>query len=89
MGKSTFNTNKIFGLIRKGMLVAPALYIQSKHGFGSAIANRFTLRAYTGFDMNDGSFKWEYLKEGWFPYISAKLITHGVQKIGSLIRGLI
>lgn len=89
MGKrGAFNTNKLFGLVRKAALVAPAIAI----AVGPATPEnklKLGIRQYTGFDINTGTWSWENLMKGLGPYAGAVVATYGIQKLGSLIRGIL
>lgn len=85
---TTFNTQKMYGLIRKGAVVLPAAMIIMGPGTTEAKANHLS-RAYMGYDFVTKTFKWEYLLQGYMPAIGAAVMTTVVPKIGSFIRGLL
>jgi len=84
-GKSIANTAMKW--IRIGALAAPAVSrvfepIEPKEKIERIIQD------YTGYNINDRVFSFEYLGRGWLPYIGAVLTTYGIPKLASIIRRL-
>ncbi|GAG56875.1 unnamed protein product [marine sediment metagenome] len=85
MGK--FNTQKLYKLIRLAALVAPAAYHAVRPGTPEYKARNIIMR-YTGFDLNDGQFRGQYLLEGYGPLLGATLATYGLPKLAGFLKGL-
>jgi len=86
-GRSMIPT--FFKLIRLGSLVAPALSRALRTDASPKLRLTWALMDYTGFNMDDGSFKWNRLARGWMPYISTSIITHAVPKLNGMMKKLI
>ena len=86
-GKSI--TQQVFKWIRVGALVAPGVgqAIRWKDSGGEIMASQ-VVRVYTGYDWVSGQWKWEWLTEGWMPYLGSILATKGIQKLSGIIRRL-
>lgn len=88
LGKNTFNTQKIFSLLRKGALIAPAAAVAMDPSLSAEEKVRVGVQKYTGVDMRTGQFHLNSLKEGWYPYLATTAVTTVAQKLGSFIRGI-
>lgn len=86
MGKSGFNTQKIFKYLRIGALALPAAQtIMSTAPLPQKINQ---LKSdYFGVDAQ-GNFSLQRLGKGWIPFLAATAVTYGVPKIASIIRRL-
>lgn len=83
-----FNTNKIFGLIRKAALVAPAASFALEDSDPmTKITN--ILRVYTGYDIQQKNFNFARLMNGWGPYIGAKVATEVIPALTKMVKGII
>jgi hypothetical protein len=86
--KGGLTMNKLYSLIRKGALLAPAVAsimnpaTSGQQKISDVIAN------YTGYSITDGTFNWARLAAGYAPYLGAILVTKGIPKLSSIIRGL-
>ena len=88
MGKNTFNMSKIYSLANKAAFVAP--YIGVAMGAGSPqFKIHKGLRFLTGYNLDNNTWSFESLKQGWTPYVMTKLVTAVVPKITSFVKGLI
>jgi len=76
-------------LIRVGSLVAPAVSRALRTDVSPKLRLTWAMMDYTGFNMDDGSFKADRLVRGWMPFISTSLITYAIPKVNSLIKRLI
>lgn len=84
MGKSGFNTQKIFKWVRIGALALPAA--EAIFSTASVPQKISKLKSdYLGVDAS-GNFSLQRAAKGWLPFIAATVITYGVPKIGSMIR---
>jgi len=85
-GKSI--TRTAFKWIRIGALAAPAVrrVIQGA-GDPMGTANNI-ISDYTGYNMTEGVWRWEYLVNGWAPYVASVLTTVGIPKLVSILRRL-
>lgn len=81
-------TAKMFGLLRKAALVAPAVGIAIGGGSGFDKMAR-GLEGYTGYNIVTQQFNSQPLKNTYLPYIGATVISAGLPKISKLIKGLI
>ena len=86
MGKRNITTT-VYKWIRIGALAAPAVSrvfepIEPKEKIERIIQD------YTGYNINDREFRFDYLARGWMPYIGAVLTTYGIPKLASIIRRL-
>lgn len=86
--KGGFNTQKIFKLVRIGALALPAVARMTDNRVSMEGRVRNALKAYTGYDIANKSFRLQDAAEGWMPFVAASLITYGVPKITGMIRGL-
>ncbi len=85
--RSFLNTQTVMRLARVAALVGPAAGIAL--GTGSARAKiRDALIAYTGYNIDNGSFNLARLGQGWLPFISTSLATVGISKLSGIIRRL-
>jgi hypothetical protein len=84
-GKSI--TQQAFKWIRVGALVAPAVSRALDSTAPKEKIERI-FEDYTGYNVNDRTFKWESLARGWMPYVASVLVTKGVQKISGILRRL-
>lgn len=81
-------TGKVFKWIRIGALAAPmAARILDPDTAGKEKVERI-IQDYTGFNVNDQEFRFEYLAKGWLPYLGAVAATYGIPKIASILRRL-
>ena len=87
LGKSVFNTQKIFSLITKGALAAPAVAIALAGGTAEEKVMR-GLYAYTGYDYRSGQVNLAHAFETYKPYLFTKVIQAVIPKIGSFIRSV-
>jgi len=88
MAKNSFNMSKIYGLVRKSALFAPAAIRIAQKGF-TEDAGIHIVKDYLGIDMRTGLFLLGNLRRGWEPFVYANVITRVIPKIGSFIKGLI
>ena len=87
VGKGGFNSQKIMKYVRLAALGAPAA--MAAVGAGTPEQKlKVGVKFYTGVDLNDGSFNWQALAQGWTPYLASILVTHGIPKVAGIIRGL-
>lgn len=87
MGTNTFNTQKLFSLLRKASLIAPAAgVVMSSASPQTKVVQGIEL--YTGYNIETGMFHFEALKRGWTPYVVTSLVTHGIPKLIGLMKGL-
>lgn len=85
MGKGGFNTQKLFKWVRIGALVLPAA--QTILGpLPVAQKINWLKNDYFGIDAN-GVFHLNQLARGWLPYAAASVITYGIPKLISILRG--
>jgi len=89
MGKSTFNMNKIYGLVRKGAIFLPAVGIAMRTDLTPEWKIRLGIRDYFGYDIVTGIFRWQDVMRGWTPAIAAQVITRVIPAIGKLIRSIV
>ena len=85
---SGMTVSKLFGLLRKAALVAPAVGIAMGGGSGYDKMAR-GLEGYTGYNIVTQKFNVQPLKNTYLPYIGATVISAGVPKINKFIRGVI
>ncbi len=88
--KNGFSQAKMFGLVRKLALVAPALGVAL--GEGSSPKDKFDrgVLAYTGYNMATQKFDgMAPLKNTYTPFLAATLITAGIPKIAGFVKGVI
>ena len=88
--KNGFSQAKMFGLVRKLALVAPALGVAL--GAGSSPKDKFDrgVLAYTGYNMATQKFDGlAPLKNTYTPFLAATLITAGIPKIAAFVKGVI
>ncbi|GAI26122.1 unnamed protein product [marine sediment metagenome] len=88
MGKNTFSTQKIFALMRKGALAAPAIATALDPSLAPAEKLRVGIQKYTGVDMRTGQFHFNSLRQGYEPYFWTSLVTYGIPKAISFVKGL-
>lgn len=88
VGKRGFlNVSTFFKFIKIAAFVAPAAHaVLSRDNNRDRVS--YAIEKYTGYNLNGGYYRFESLAEGWLPYISAVLVTAGVQKLGGIIRRL-
>lgn len=86
-GNSGFNQQKIFGLLRKGALLAPAAVTLLGSGDAMQKAKQLCIK-YLCWNPDDGSVKLERAVHGYGAWAATTLVTYGVPKIASFIRGL-
>ena len=80
----------MFGLVRKLALVAPAIGIAMGGGTGPKDKIDRGVLAYTGYNMATQKFDGiAPLKNTYLPFVSASVITTGIPKLTSFIRGMI
>lgn len=89
MGKNSFSTQKIFALVRKGALAAPAIGVALDPSLTPQEKARVGFQKYTGVDMRTGKFHFNSLREGYEPYFWTSLATHGIPKVISFVKGLL
>ena len=80
-------TRTAFKLIRLGALAAPGIYRAAKGGRPEDVVNDI-FAYYTGYNVKDRKFRWEWLMQGWGPYLGAVFTTYGIPKLVSIIRRL-
>ena len=85
-GKSM--TRTAFKLIRLGALVANPIRIAMIPNVDPSTKITWAFQDYTGYNIQDGSFKFERMARGWGPYLMACLATYGIPKLVSIIRRL-
>jgi len=80
-------TTTFYKWIRFGALVAPAAAVAIGPGtpYGKL---RTGIHKYTGFNIDDQSWKIERLLQGWGPYVGAILATYGIPKLAAILRRL-
>jgi len=85
-GKSFSRT--AFKLIRLAALLAPGISAAVNESYDTRTKVRVAMRRYTGYDPqhHGGTFKFEWLAEGYTPFIAASAVTYLVPKITGLIR---
>lgn len=83
-----FNTQKIYGLVRKAALLGPAVAIAVTPGASMESKIEGILAAYTGFKMSDGTFNFSRLMKGYGPVLGATVATYGIPKLAGIIRGI-
>jgi len=78
-----------FKWIRIGALVAPGIgqVIRWKDAGAEAIIDQ-VVRVYTGYDMMSAQWRWEWLAEGYTPYLASVLATIGIPKLTAILRRL-
>ena len=86
MAKGFLNERTIFSLLRKVALVAPAAARALAPGESPYNKLRLALADYTGFNLADGTWRWDRLIRGYAPYVVTKLATYGIEKLGGMIR---
>lgn len=85
--KGGFNTQKVFKLLRLAALALPAAGVAMESSTPASKINK-AMRMYTGYSSSERQFKWEWLAEGWGPYVGAVVATYGIPKLTGLIRGI-
>ncbi len=85
--KNGFSQAKLFGLVRKISLVAPAIGIAIGGGSPSDKLAR-GVEGYTGYNMVTQSFNMQPLKNTYTGFLASTLITAGIPKVTSLLKGL-
>ena len=85
-GKSM--TRTAFKLIRLGALVANPIRIAMIPNVDPSTKITWAFQDYTGYNIQDGSFKFERMARGWGPYLMACAATYGIPKLVSIIRRL-
>lgn len=85
-GKSM--TRTAFKLIRLGALVANPIRIAMIPNVDPSTKITWAFQDYTGYNIQDGSFKVERMARGWGPYLMACAATYGIPKLVSIIRRL-
>lgn len=88
MGKGGFNLSKIYKLARMGALALPAATTVMNQSLSGTEKLYKISQDYTGYNPYDGSFKMERLLQGWLPFIAASVVTYGVPKLTSILRGI-
>lgn len=88
MAKSSFNMNKIYGLIRKAAIVVPAVDLAMQIGVSNEHKVKVGIMWYFGWDPWSHKFRWEQLWNGWGPAVGAQVITRIIPAISKLIRGI-
>lgn len=84
----SFNTNKIFSLIRQLALVAPAISVATSGGTPQdKISHAISL--YTGYSISQNNFDASRLMKGWGGFISASLATKLIPAVNKLIKGIV
>jgi len=86
-GGKSFTTTA-FKLVRLGALLAPGAAAALNQSWDTRTKIRVAMRRYTGYDPqhHGGTFKLEWLAEGWTPYLGACAATYLILKITGLIR---
>ena len=85
VAKNGFNTQKIFKYLRLASLGVPILVGVSRYGF-SLDAAKDAFRQYSGVNVNNGTFSWASLAQGWTPFVGTSLVTYGIPKLMKMIR---
>lgn len=75
MTKNSFNMSKIYGLVRKLSLAAPAIGIIIDPSLTPWQKMDKGTRIYSGYSFSQKKWKWEWLMEGWMPYIGTSVMT--------------
>lgn len=87
MGKKRgFGTQKLFKAVRMISLVAPAAITAMGPGDVQS-KGKIILAQYTGVQP-DGSFKLTDIRKGYEPFFWTTLITYGIPKLVSFVKGL-
>lgn len=89
VAKGGLNQSKIFKLVRLAALAMPAAtkLLDTRVSVPGRVRN--VGKAYFGFDNATGQFNWEWAKEGWSPFVFASVVTYGIPKLVSFIKGLV
>ena len=88
--KNGFSQAKMFSLVRKLALVAPAIGVALGEGSGPKDKFDRGVLAYTGFNMATQKFDgMAPLKNTYTPFLAATLITAGIPKIAAFVKGVI
>ena len=87
VGKSGFNTQKIFKYVRLAALAMPAAGTLMQPTSTQEKLKGISLD-YFGINPDDGSFKLERLAKGWMPFLAANVVTHGIPKVTGILRSL-
>lgn len=85
-GKSI--TRTAFKWIRIGALAAPAAHQILRNKDNPEWIPQEIFMRYTGYKWTTNEFHWEWLAEGWLPYIMACATTYGIPKLTSILRRL-
>lgn len=83
-----FNTQKIFKVIRTAALIMPVASVVMGAGTPQQKISQ-VLANFTGYDINTGTFAAHRLAKGWGPFVVANLVTHGIPKLNSFIKGVV
>ncbi|GAI92265.1 unnamed protein product [marine sediment metagenome] len=89
MTKNSFNMSKIYGLANKAAFFAPYAMIALKPGVSAEYKVKDGIRILTGYNMTNGTWSFESLKQGWLPYVATKLVTAVIPKITRFVKGLV
>lgn len=87
VSKNGFNTAKIFKYVRLAALAAPAAGVALGPGTPEDKIKKGLLM-YTGYDMVNQRMRWDYLAQGWLPFLGASLVTYGIPKATAMMRKL-
>lgn len=83
-----FSTQSMFKWLRIGALAAPAAYWAMQPNMDAKTKIALAMRSYTGYNFVENKFDAQYLMGGWAPFILTTVLTHGVSKLGGIIRKL-
>lgn len=85
VSKGGFNTQKIFKYVRLAALAAPAAGIALTTATPEAKLKE-GLKIYTGYDIDNKTFRFDKLAQGWLPFLGASVATYGIPKLTAMLR---
>jgi hypothetical protein len=74
-------------LIRLAALAGPGIH-DAMRGVDGKQKLTFIIESYTGYNLDKGEFRFEWLARGWTPYLGAVAATYGIPKIAGILRKL-
>jgi len=76
-----------YKFVRLGAFVLPGLY-EATYAPGWSLADRLIggLGVYAGWNQATKKFEFDQVKKAWVPFITACVLTYGIQKLNGLIR---
>ena len=79
--------SQVFKWLRVGALVAPAIndVLRGQTTQQKAV---FVIESYSGYNIDKGQWKWEWMARGWTPFLLTSLATYGIPKLMGIIRRL-